>query len=145
MILKLSRTRDNDPCLSRKDKIGNARRRHAGRDSPAIFTEHFLGASDVDNFVTELDMPDITTRLGMNAQDPLSSVHYFDFCIYVLLPAAFGLRMCFNCPHCNKDHSEPDFDGDSNPCLLIFAHLYICFYNNDHFFSKKLVFLPAQK
>ena len=51
----------------------------------------------------ELKFPALKTRQALNAQDPLSSVHHYLFCIRVLLPAAFGVRMCFNCPHCNAD------------------------------------------
>ena len=37
------------------------------------------------------------------AQDPLASVHYYVVIMRVLLPAAFGVRMCFQCPDCNAD------------------------------------------
>ena len=30
-------------------------------------------------------------------------------CYFVLLPAAFGIRMCSRCPHCNVDENDPDF------------------------------------
>ena len=45
----------------------------------------------------------------MNAQDPISSVHYYMVSMYVLLPGAFGLRMCLNCPHCNTDEHDPAY------------------------------------
>ena len=70
----------------------------------------------MDECVREIDLPEILSRLGLNAQDPLSSVHYFDFCIYVLFPAAAGIRMCFNCPHCNTDCSEPGQEVNARAC-----------------------------
>ncbi len=28
--------------------------------------------------------------------------------MYVVIPACFGVRMCFNCPHCNIDSTDPN-------------------------------------
>ena len=43
----------------------------------------------------------------MNAQDPLSSVHYYLVMMYVGLPGVFGIRMCLDCPQCNCDKHDP--------------------------------------
>ena len=45
-------------------------------------------------------------RQGWNAQDPLSSCYHYLFCMYVVLPAIFGIRMCFQCPDCANTSSE---------------------------------------
>ena len=37
------------------------------------------------------------------AQDPLASVHHFVVIMRIVIPAAFGLRMCLQCPDCNAD------------------------------------------
>ena len=62
---------------------------------------------DVETVCGQLNFPHIRTRQGMNAQDPLSSVHYYLIIMYVALPGAFGLRMCLQCPHCNCDQHDP--------------------------------------
>ncbi len=56
-----------------------------------------------DRVRVEIPLPELVTRQGLNAQDPLASVHHYLFFMYVILPAAFGVRMCFNCPDCNVD------------------------------------------
>ena len=94
--------------LERDDDIAAARRKHAGANSPPIFVSSCC--ADVNGRETaevELDMPPLMTRLAMNAQDPISSVHYYQVCQRILLPAAFGYRMCLNCPHCNVDEHDP--------------------------------------
>ena len=116
MLLKLGRCRDNDPILDRMDPTSRARKRYASSDMPKIFTDSYIGDARTDACVREINLPDILSRLGLNAQDPLSSVHYFDFCIYVLFPAACGVRMCFNCPHCNTDCSEPGQEVNARAC-----------------------------
>ena len=116
MILKLSRGRPNDPFFDRADVTNSMRKRYAGENVPPIFVDRTLDDPNVESFVKDMNLPDLFTRLGMNAQDPLSSVHYFDFCIYVILPAAFGVRMCFSCPHCNADASEPGRKSNNTPC-----------------------------
>ena len=39
----------------------------------------------------------------LDAQDMLGSVHHYPIHMRVLLPLAFGIRMCFERPHCNED------------------------------------------
>lgn len=124
-ILKCGRTRANDPVLEKATSTARSRRSCAGPHQPPIFIDSYIGDEHATETIGELNMPQIFDRLGMNAQDPLSSVHYFDFCIYVLLPAAFGLRMCFNCPNCNADTTEPGSDQGATPCKIWAVHLII--------------------
>ena len=37
------------------------------------------------------------------AEDPLASVHHYLSIMRIVIPAAFGLRMCLHCPDCNAD------------------------------------------
>ena len=52
----------------------------------------------------------------MGQSGPLASVHHYLKIMYVLIPAAFGLRMCLNCPDCNGDVSvsSENCDGCSD-------------------------------
>lgn len=59
-----------------------------------------------------LNLPPLADRLGINAQDPLSSVQHYLLCAYVLLPGVLGLRMCLRCPHCNVDSQDPFYMND---------------------------------
>jgi len=34
----------------------------------------------------------------------------------VILPAIFGVRMCFRCPDCNADSSDPHYQDGATPC-----------------------------
>ena len=108
LILKLSRLRRNDTGLQSTDPCTQARREFQGADVPPIFFDGLVSSdADVDRAEVTLKLPPIKVRQGMNAQDPLSSVHYYLMCIFVLLPGIFGLRMCLNCPHCNIDEHDP--------------------------------------
>eukprot|EP00973_Karenia_brevis_P015816 2165057-Karenia_brevis.AAC.1 len=59
----------------------------------------------------EIPLPDIFTRQGWNAQDPLSSCYHHLFFMHVILPCSFGIRMCFACPDCNVEPKEPHHGG----------------------------------
>ncbi len=112
MILKLSRVRTHDTSLQAEDTCTQAKKRFRGADDPPIFVDGFVTSeADVEKARVTLQLPSIKDRQGMNAQDPLSSVHHYLICAYVLLPGTFGLRMCFNCPHCNVDEHDPHYDG----------------------------------
>ena len=56
----------------------------------------------------ELALPSSSQRLAWNAEDPLASVHNYLIEMRVLVPLAFGIKMCFNCPHCNFDDADLD-------------------------------------
>ena len=72
----------------------------------------------------ELPLPALTTRQACNAEDPLSSVHNYLYCAKVVLPAALGMRMCMNCPHCNCDENDPNIvlQREHRPCQDVFGH-----------------------
>ena len=104
LVLHLSRLRANDPTLHAQTDVAQCRAKNAGSMSPSIFID---GTYDdqvaVEEAYATLNYPPLKVRQDLNAQDPLSSVHHYLFSIRVLLAAAFGVRMCFNCPHCNED------------------------------------------
>ena len=119
LILKLSRVRRHDVGLRATDTCTQARRRFCGPDEPPVFVNGFVTEddADVEKAETLLNLPSLRDRQGMNAQDPLSSVHYYLACVYILLPATFGLRMCLNCLHCNMDEHDPKKSAaTTSPC-----------------------------
>jgi len=67
---------------------------------------------DVDGqqAAAEIPLPPLLNRQAWNAQDPLASSHHYKVAMHVIIPACFGVRMCFTCPHCNADHNDPNFD-----------------------------------
>jgi hypothetical protein len=106
MVLKLSRARKNDTSLRADDDTSRARREHCGPESPHIFTQYCVTEDpDAEQVSVEIPLPDILTRQGWNAQDPLASCHHYLFVMYVIVPAVFGVRMCFCCPDCNADNT----------------------------------------
>ena len=109
LLLKLARVRREDVGVKSTDEVSKARRKFAGSDSPSIFYPGTVDDDDADieEATTVLELPSLATRQAINAQDPLSSVHHYLVAVYVLLPAAFGLRMCLRCPHCNIDQHDP--------------------------------------
>ena len=76
-------------------------------------------ADDVKTAVATLELQSMKIRQGLNAQDPLSSVHHFLVCMHVMLLAVFGIRMCLSCPHCNHDSTDPStqwYQARDTPC-----------------------------
>ena len=43
--------------------------------------------------------------------------------MYVVLPAAFGIRMCFNCPDCNADADDPGAGSSLFDCSACADHM----------------------
>ena len=114
MVLKMSRARRNDVGLIGTDATSAARRQLSGISDPKIFSNAELkGDPDGTAVSMEIPLPPLGIRQAWNAQDPLASVHHYLVFMYVVLPALFGLRMCFNCPDCNADENEPGA-GKSN-------------------------------
>ncbi len=107
-LLRLSRNRENDISLKRATTASEFRRKHCGRKTPQVFTMHTL-VSDPDGqaLALEIDMPSLSDRQALNAQDPLSSVPNYLAIMYIVIPAAFVRRMCLNCHDCNLDTSDP--------------------------------------
>ena len=68
------------------DEITQQRKKWCGPDVPSIFVNGLVtSAADVDTICGHLDFPNIKCRQGMNAQDPLSSVHYYIICLHFIL------------------------------------------------------------
>ena len=61
----------------------------------------------------EVEMPEVLIRQAWNAQDPLASVHYYSVLMRIVVPAAFGVRMCLHCPDCNLE----DTDQKKETCI----------------------------
>ena len=117
LLLKLARARKHDVGLEGDDDVSRARRRYAGSAQPPIFYEGTVDDSDdIETACVELHLPDVSIRQAINAQDPLSSVHHYLVCTYILLPAAFGIRMCLNCPRCNVDIHDPSIRMKMSKC-----------------------------
>ena len=137
MVLKLSRSRQADVGLTGNDNVSTARRRYAGSSEPHIFTTSTLSTDPSGDMVAlEIPMPAILERQAWNAQDPLASVHHYLVFMYVVLPALFGIRMCFQCPDCGADDGEltnrsaifrcsacSDYLGSNSKCMGGFAGL----------------------
>ena len=83
--------------------------------------------ADPSGISTEAEVPllEWSVRQQWLAQDPLASVHYYLVMMRVLVPAAFGVRMCFHCPDCNADcevkanfyESCQDYLGNNNKSM----------------------------
>lgn len=122
MLLKLSRARKNDTGLIATDDCTKARRQCCGKNEPPIFVNSNIDDKDgVEKATAELRLPCLDDRRGIIARDPISSVHHYLICAYVLLPAAFGIRMCLRCPRCNIDEGDPDYDT-GHPCQDLMGH-----------------------
>ena len=122
MLFKLSRSRPGDTGFLARDSCTQARKTCCGVNEPPLFVDAFVHASrpkgypdgesfggDAETATATLKLPCLDDRRGIIARDPLSSVHQYLICLFVLLPAAFGIRMCSRCPHCNVDEKDPDF------------------------------------
>ena len=96
LAIRLSRYRESDPLLYQ----GHARKERPwiGKDKPSLET---LG-SDIGD-----DEPDYETRRLILARDPLCAVDAFTVYVRVVLACLTGIRMCPDCPHCNRG---------KNPC-----------------------------
>ena len=112
MLLKLFRGRAKDVSFTAEDGSETARKRFCGRKDPAIFAKAaFADDPDGELLNMELKLPALVDRQAMNAQDPLSSMHQYLVFMYIVFPALIGWRMCLNCPHCNVDDEDADFNN----------------------------------
>ena len=112
LLLRLSRARENDVMLKsrnrsstdRDENVAYWRHRYCSHDAPAAFSEDHIGTDPSgENVLKEIELPDVFTRQAWISQDPLASVHNYQVMMYVVLSAAFGVRMCLHCPDCNAD------------------------------------------
>ena len=62
---------------------------------------------DCAQVAQEIELPCLTDRQALTAEDPLSTVLHFDVVMHVVIPALFGTRMCFQCPHWNVNKGDP--------------------------------------
>ena len=122
LILRLSRCRRNDPMLAGRDqqsadKSNRAaywRHRYASAQEPKFFTNtNFVRDPDGEEVQREIELPEWLVRQLWLSQDPIASVHHYQVVMRILVPAAFGLRMCMQCPDCNADCNTRDEAKDS--------------------------------
>ena len=62
-----------------------------------------------------MDVPLYALRRIIAARDPWSVIQNIELSVKYLLPRLAGLRMCIDCPNCNRD-------GSDQPCANVFAH-----------------------
>ena len=96
LSIRLSRYREKDPLLNSESAAQE--KTWIGKDKPSLET---LGRDIGD------DEPDYETRRLILARDPLCAVEAFSVYIRVVLACLLGIRMCPDCPHCNRG---------KNPC-----------------------------
>ena len=128
-LLRVSRIRRNDTMHLASGSHVAKREAHAGSRSPALylpegteldtimenlFSEYTDMDADekrkhqdiVEHAAVDLSIPSLKERQAWNAQGMLASVHYYLTHMRVLVPLCFGIRMCFQCPHCNIDRYD---------------------------------------
>ena len=104
MILKMSRCRKNDTSLTGQGPVVDARAKFSNKNAPKVFANSSYADDEKGCSVTkEIPLPELWIRQACNAQDPLASCHHYLFFMMVVLPASFGIRLCFACPDCNVD------------------------------------------
>ena len=96
LAIKLSRYRESDPLL--KGAHAKKEQKWIGKDKPSLETH-----DDRRNG----DNPDYEMRKLILARDPLCAVEAFSVHVRVVLACLLGIRMCPECPHCNRG---------KNPC-----------------------------
>ena len=111
-VLKLSRYRENDPCI----KYGGALwQRMCGADYPCLSSKRrhidtsVCGECETCPDHTQSDheivveVPDYNLRRAAAAKDPLAVVEAHRLNISLRLAWLLGCRMCPSCPRCNND------------------------------------------
>jgi len=91
LAIRLSRYRRNDPLLD--PSVAPDEHRWIGSEVPRLAPK--------EGQVT-VDMPDYDLRRLISARDPLSAVDAHSIYVRVVLALLLGMRMCPDCPHCNK-------------------------------------------
>ena len=134
LLLRLSRCRRNDPMLANRDQhstdsnsvLSYWRHRYASATEPHTFVKTSVVRDPLGVEVErEIELPDWAIRQQWLSQDPLASVHHYQVVMRILIPAAFGLRMCMRCPNCNGDcdmfndpmESCSDFMGNNHKSM----------------------------
>ena len=122
LMIRLSRTRKNDPVLLHDAAAALFGDLKAPRLGQASYTMH-----DSDDVFLALkpealkaEVPDYDTRRALIAKDSLASVEGFRVMVLVAYRHLFGMRVCPNCPHCNHDdHADPCQDCFGNHLSLL--------------------------
>ena len=100
LTLRLARARRDDPLLH-TDREMDTWRHRCGKDKPAIFSD----CADIwERGISDIELPSLAIRQGLNAREPLSSVLHYDVSVRVILAFLAGVRMCARCPHCSEHH-----------------------------------------
>ena len=102
LLLRLHRARRGDTNLRAQGAVPEWRSKLAGVNVPSLVLP---AGTDAEMAGEVMELPSLEQRQAINAQDPWSSVMNFDVSVRVILPRIMGMRMCFNCPHCNSDES----------------------------------------
>ena len=102
LAIRLSRYRRNDPLVD--PSVAAAESRWIGPEEPRMSPQQ---GGEATNEATVIDMPDYDLRRLILARDPLCTVEAFKVLVRVVLAQLLGIRMCPDCPHCNKG---------KNPC-----------------------------
>ena len=102
LAIRLSRYRRNDPLLD--PSVAAAESKWIGAEEPRIRPQQ---GGEAASEATVIDMPDYDLRRVILARDPLCTVEAFKVLVRVVLAHLLGIRMCPDCPHCNKG---------KNPC-----------------------------
>jgi len=101
LAIRLSRYRRNDPLVH--PAVASEERKWIGQDEPSLETSAGNSDEGEDEFEEEaMDFPDYDLRRLILARDPLCAVDAFTILIRVVLAKLLGMRMCPDCPHCNK-------------------------------------------
>ena len=103
-VLRLTRYRNNDPCIQGDSEMQASIRSCAGRLNPK------LAASDS----TTIEFPAYKFRRVMSARDPMAVMDAYGLHIKLRLPRLFGQRSCPRCPRCNDR-------GNKYPCMNRFG------------------------
>ena len=118
LVLRLSRYRPNDPCVSEAAPIW---KKLCGMHYPCLAARRCKkhcqvaassSAEDVHDAETpedggedcvDIDLPEYDIRQTAAAQDPLAVVEAHRLNVCLRLAYLFGLRMCPRCPRCNNE------------------------------------------
>ena len=113
LVLKLSRTRRNDPYITGNDAEAKVSQAVASKDFPPLESRsrgHRAPENTTDNRghsvpvsvdSTEIELPEYELRRVFGARDPLAVVDAYSVNVRIRLARLLGIRMCYMCPRCN--------------------------------------------
>ena len=93
LVLKIMRSRRNDPLLQGTDAVDEDVRRLVGHSQPSHL--------QAENETASIELPCYEHRRIMAARDPRAVVDAYHVQTKMRLPALLGVRMCPKCPKCN--------------------------------------------